>query len=272
MFVIRLYNILFSRVYKRDKQEPLVIDMVQCGMAVSGYPNMENIPPAQNYTAPPRVAVPPLQHHHQPSPAAYQPLSPNYPPPVSPNLAAAATVFPQQRTAAGGRPPVSPVPSSATGWSNGTNGANNAHTFSSERPVASPMLPRAIHQSTAAGAGSRSGVAAAAQPAPPSPSSSGGPHATLFRPLLLETKTWYNVYISANEAGPADFSIQLANLSQQLEAVMADINSCPLRPLAAPAVQVGLACLARYSVDNTIYRAVILQRADTVKVKSALMH
>jgi hypothetical protein len=65
-------------------------------MAVSGYPNMENIPPAQNYTAPPRVAVPPL-YHHQPQQQQQQQqrpqqqqqqlsafsssLSPNYPPP-----------------------------------------------------------------------------------------------------------------------------------------------------------------------------------------------
>jgi hypothetical protein len=235
--------------------------MVQCGMAVSGYPNMENIPPAQNYTAPPRVAVPPLQHQ-QHSSTTYQPLSPNYPPPVSPNLSAA--VFPQQRTgvAASSRSALSPIPPTRTTWSNGTNGATNAQAFgSTERPVASPLQPRAIHQSTAGG---RS--VGTAQTTPPSSAGGGGPHSTLFRPMVLETKTWYNVYISANEAGPADFSIQLASLSQQLEAVMADINSCQLRPLAGAAVQVGTACLARYSVDNTIYRAVILQRADTVKV------
>jgi hypothetical protein len=66
-------------------------------MAVSGYPNMENIPPAQNYTAPPRVAVPPLYHQPQQQQqqrpqqqqplsqqqqlAAFSSLSPNYPPP-----------------------------------------------------------------------------------------------------------------------------------------------------------------------------------------------
>jgi hypothetical protein len=69
----------------------------QFGMAVSGYPNMENIPPAQNYTAPPRVAVPPLYHHkpqqqqqqqrpqqQQQQMAAVSSLSPNYPPPRQP--------------------------------------------------------------------------------------------------------------------------------------------------------------------------------------------
>jgi hypothetical protein len=95
-----------------------------------------------------------------------------------------------------------------------------------------------------------------------------GPHAVLFRPRSLEMGSWYSVYISANEAGPADFSLQLASLSSNLEAVMADINSCQLRPLAASAVQAGVACLARYSVDSTIYRAVILQRAENVKVST----
>ena len=142
-------------------------DMVQCGMAVSGYPNMENIPPAQNYTAPPRVVVPPLQqhhhhhlHHHQPSGGGYTatshrqqpPLSPNYPPPATP--AAAATVFPQPRNAAiagSGRVPstLSPGPppsSSAMEWSNGNNGVNSQHFSQSVgksaavAAVSSPLL------------------------------------------------------------------------------------------------------------------------------------
>ena len=225
-------------------------DMVQCGMAVSGYPNMENIPPAQDYSAPPRVAVPPLLHHpqQQQSPAyshRQQPLSPNYPPPVSPNSTAAATVYPQPRVLSGGRgPALSPGPpvAAATAWSNGTNGASDYQTTSSHQPPP-PSSGRPLVRN-----------------------GGGGPHATLFRPMVLETRTWYSVFISANEAGPADFSLQLASLSQQLETVMADINSCQLRPLAATAVQVGVACLARYSADSTIYRAVILQRAETVKV------
>lgn len=114
---------MLCRVYKRDKQEPLVTDMVQCGMAVSGYPNMENIPPAHNYTAPPRVVVPPLQQQQNYSPV--QSLSPNYPPPVSPNLAA---VFPQPRAAAvaGGRPVMNSAGPSGPleTWSNGNSAPN----------------------------------------------------------------------------------------------------------------------------------------------------
>ncbi len=95
---------------------------------------------------------------------------------------------------------------------------------------------------------------------------SGGPNAALFRPLGLEPGTWYSVFISSNEGGPADFSLQLASWGKKLEQLMADINSCELRQLGPTAVQAGAACLARYTVDSTIYRAVILQRADTVKV------
>ena len=97
-------------------------------------------------------------------------------------------------------------------------------------------------------------------------SGGGGPNAALFRPLGLEPGTWYSVFISSNEGGPADFSLQLASWGKKLEQLMADINSCELRQLGPTAVQAGAACLARYTVDSTIYRAVILQRADTVKV------
>ena len=208
-------------------------------MAVSGYPNMENIPPAQNYTAPPRVAVPPLyhhpqQHHRSQQPdqqlSAYSSLSPNYPPPTSPNLSA---VYPQARSN-NRAAPLSPVPP-ASSWSNGTNGAATVGI----RPMTSSS---------------------------PAGGRSSGPNAALFRPLVLEQGTWYSVFISSNEGGPADFSVQLASWGKKLEQLMADINSCELRPLGPGAVQAGAACLARYTVDSTIYRAVILQRAESVKV------
>jgi hypothetical protein len=109
-------------------------------------------------------------------------------------------------------------------------------------------------------------TSSSSSPAGGSRTSGGGPNAALFRPLGLEPGTWYSVFISSNEGGPADFSLQLASWGKKLEQLMADINSCELRQLGPTAVQAGAACLARYTVDSTIYRAVILQRADTVKV------
>ena len=38
--------------------------------------------------------------------------------------------------------------------------------------------------------------------------------ALLFRPVSLETGTWYPVYISAVEEGPSRFSIQLESLTK----------------------------------------------------------
>ena len=42
----------FIRLYCRDSRDPLSHDMVQCGMAVSGLPNIDFLPPAQNYVQP----------------------------------------------------------------------------------------------------------------------------------------------------------------------------------------------------------------------------
>ena len=53
--------------------------MIQCGFAIAGYPAMESVPPADNYS-PPQIAVVPMvqQHGHSGSLEA-----PNYPPPLS---------------------------------------------------------------------------------------------------------------------------------------------------------------------------------------------
>jgi hypothetical protein len=51
----------FLRLYKRDSREPLSHDMVQCGFAVAGYPNIDSLPPGPE---------------HQPRLLARQPCSP----------------------------------------------------------------------------------------------------------------------------------------------------------------------------------------------------
>ena len=33
--------------------------MIQCGFAIAGYPSMDNLPPAENYT-PPQISVMPM--------------------------------------------------------------------------------------------------------------------------------------------------------------------------------------------------------------------
>ena len=87
-----------------------------------------------------------------------------------------------------------------------------------------------------------------------------------IQPLNLETGTWYTAYISAVEDGPGLFSLQLDSLTKKLETVMTGINSQPLQGLVAsssrgaPASRLedGTFCLARYSADDNIYRAVII--------------
>merc|ERR1719391_1493979 len=151
-------------------------DMVQCGMAVAGYPNMDNVPPAENYS-PPQVAVPPMVHHHQQQRAERigGPPSPNYPPPRSPN----PPVFQSNNFRQ------APSPTWSTGPRVSSNNLN--HGYSSVK--------------------------------------------NMLRGLTLETGTWYPVYISSIEEGPAAFSVQLQSLTKKLEGLMSEINNMPLSRL-----------------------------------------
>ena len=181
----------FIRLYAGDSREPLSSDMVQCGMAVSGLPNIDFLPPAPHYVQPSVPPVAPLQPLYPvpgPGPA---PVSPNFPPPLSVRV-----------------PPMPP-------------------------PEYLPTQP------------------------PPS---------VIFRPMHLETGQWYPVYLSATEGGPGDFCIQLESLSKRLEEVMAAANNTQLHPIPAQSIQAGVPCLARYSLDNTIYRAVVLKKDSSAKV------
>jgi len=178
----------FVRLYARGQRESLAQDMVQCGMAVSGLPNIDSIPPAQNYVQPQQSIFPPTR----------APPSPNYPPPLSVIV-----------------PPMPPP-----------------HLAPPPQFLSAPPVPRT----------------------------------TLFRPMHLETGKWYPVYLSSTEGGPADFCVQLESLSKRLEEVMEAVNSTSLRPLPPPAIQAGVPCLARYTLDNTIYRAVVLKRDSLAKV------
>lgn len=258
------YN--FIRVFKRDSREPFGHDMVQCGMAVSGYPSMDNIPPADNYT-PPQLAVPPMIHHQQQQSHQQQhhskqldvvgdrgggvgymgPPSPNYPPPSTPGPA----VSPRPGSGQSQHPQPHPHPHHhqhhqlqqqfnsqqvSNSWSDGTNG--RATFDSSHSPIHS--------NATSQGFGSNNSV--------------------LLRGLTLETGTWYPVYISAIDQGPSLFHIQLESLTKKLESLMNSINSIQLKQLPNSQLEAGMPCLARYSVDNSIYRAVILQVSDNVKV------
>ncbi|KAJ6642396.1 Maternal protein tudor [Pseudolycoriella hygida] len=72
--------------------------------------------------------------------------------------------------------------------------------------------------------------------------------------LLLHGR--HQVYVSYVEDGPYMFSVQLKSSEQRMEQMMVEIAKTQLQQLSKkPAL--GMACLARYSEDNRIYRAVI---------------
>ena len=179
----------FIRLYCRDSRDPLSHDMVQCGMAVSGLPNIDYLPPALNYVQP---QVPPVRPGQVTPGLQGGPRSPNYPPPLSVRV-----------------PPLPPPAS-----------------------VVQPQQPPSV----------------------------------IFRPMHLESGQWYPVYLSSTEGGPGDFCIQLASLASKLEEVMVAANNTKLSPIPPGNIQAGVPCLARYSMDNTVYRAVVLKKDSSAKV------
>ena len=84
--------------------------------------------------------------------------------------------------------------------------------------------------------------------------------------MHLESGQWYPVYLSSTEGGPGDFCIQLASLAGKLEEVMLAANNTKLCPIPPGNIQAGVPCLARYSMDNTVYRAVVLKKDSSAKV------
>lgn len=67
---------------------------------------------------------------------------------------------------------------------------------------------------------------------------------------------FYIVYCSYVEEGPSLFSVQLKNHEHILNKMAFDLVNAPRNPIATK-MAIGMACLARYSEDNSLYRAVI---------------
>lgn len=67
--------------------------------------------------------------------------------------------------------------------------------------------------------------------------------------------TEYDVIVCNIENGPKLFSVQLKSSLDFLKKMMFDLETSPLTPLDT--FNIGTPCLARYSVDNCVYRALI---------------
>lgn len=77
-----------------------------------------------------------------------------------------------------------------------------------------------------------------------------------FKSNSLMVGSKHIVYCSHIEDGPNLFSIQLESNEDKLDRMMADINNVPVENLQDKPV-LGMACLARLTEDNNLYRAVI---------------
>lgn len=78
-----------------------------------------------------------------------------------------------------------------------------------------------------------------------------------FKSNTLMVGSRHEVYCSYIEDGPKLFSIHLKSNEQDLDQMMFSLGNCPLVHLADKP-SLGMACVARYSEDNNLYRAVIM--------------
>lgn len=78
--------------------------------------------------------------------------------------------------------------------------------------------------------------------------------------LLVGSK--HNVYVSYIEDGPSLFSIHLKSNEHDLDQLMAELGNLRLSHLYEKPT-IGMACIARYSEDKNLYRAVIMNIKPT---------
>lgn len=89
-----------------------------------------------------------------------------------------------------------------------------------------------------------------------------GCHMPTFSSNTLLVKSQHTVTVAYVEDGPSLFSIHLKAKEHDLDQMMSSLGNYPLQNLhTKPAL--GMACVARYTVDSNLYRAVIMNIRPT---------
>lgn len=78
-----------------------------------------------------------------------------------------------------------------------------------------------------------------------------------FRSTTLAVGSMHEVYVSYVENGPKLFTVQLRATENSLNQMMAALERVPLRNLSRKPT-LGMACIARFSEDQVLYRALIM--------------
>uniref|UniRef100_A0A1Q3F5P0 Putative maternal tudor protein n=1 Tax=Culex tarsalis TaxID=7177 RepID=A0A1Q3F5P0_CULTA len=78
-----------------------------------------------------------------------------------------------------------------------------------------------------------------------------------FRSTTLAVGSMHEVYVSYVENGPKLFTVQLRATENSLNQMMAALERVPLRNLTRKPT-LGMACIARFSEDQVLYRALIM--------------
>lgn len=77
-----------------------------------------------------------------------------------------------------------------------------------------------------------------------------------FTATELPVSQFHAVYCSYFEDGPNLFWVQLKSQEHQLDRLLSDLSNAPRTPITTK-LSIGMACIARFSEDQVLYRAVI---------------
>ncbi|XP_035907170.1 maternal protein tudor [Anopheles stephensi] len=82
------------------------------------------------------------------------------------------------------------------------------------------------------------------------------PGSLTFNASTLTVGSMYDVTVSYVQNGPKQFMVQMRSMEPTLKQMMGALARVPLRSINRK-LQLGMACLARYSHNHTVYRALI---------------
>ncbi|XP_052864348.1 maternal protein tudor [Anopheles cruzii] len=134
-------------------------------------------------------------------------------------------------------------------YSNGTNGTLRQPRLSGapSRSSSQTRKHEVLRMSAAAGGGSTTGGRS-------TPTGPGG--SLTFNASTLNVGPLYEVTVSYVQNGPKQFMVQQRAAEASLKQMMNALARVPLRTITRK-LQLGMACLARYTQNRTVYRALI---------------
>lgn len=140
--------------------------------------------------------------------------------------------------------------------------SNNAKTHTTVPPNLPTYQPKPIEPATST---KNPFQKVASQQPPTNTPSSTAAYTPALRSNTLMVGSRHKIYVSYIEDGPSLFSVHLKSTEHDLDQLMAELGNYPLINLRDRPT-IGMACVARYSEDQNLYRAVIMNIKPTTSL------